>query len=140
MHERDEEDQQANQRRVRARLEVCEADPDLLEWQAYFEAEGRSESTSRPVPKVGINDLRVCDTPPVRLICEAFSPERLTAMVSRMGFERGRALDLSAPCPVTGRRWDLSDEKDQKLAKKLVKESKPYFLMLSPPCTIFSIM
>ena len=41
IHERDDEDQSENQRRVRARLEVPRGEDDVLEWQAYFESDGK---------------------------------------------------------------------------------------------------
>ena len=52
----------------------------------------------------------------------------------------GWSLDLTRSDPATGLPWDLSDPKVQQRVKRLVIESKPLFLIGSPPCTAFSRM
>ena len=49
-------------------------------------------------------------------------------------------MDIGTTDPWTGEVWDLSDRRCQKRALKLIEEHRPKFLMLSPPCTLFSIL
>ena len=52
----------------------------------------------------------------------------------------GWSLDLTRSDPKTGQAWDLSDAKVQARVKRMVMESKPLFVIGSPPCTAFSVM
>ena len=49
-------------------------------------------------------------------------------------------MDIGTTDPWTGEVWDLSDRRCQKRVLKLIEEHRPKFLMLSPPCTLFSIL
>ena len=42
--------------------------------------------------------------------------------------------------PNTGRRFDLRNSRDQKEVKRLVRRDCPTVLIVSPPCTAFSIV
>ena len=50
----------------------------------------------------------------------------------------GWSLDLTTVDPRTGERWDLSRPEVQKRVRNLVRETQPYFVIGSPPCTAFS--
>ena len=54
--------------------------------------------------------------------------------------EPGWSLDLTLNDPTTGRPWDLSCPKVQSRVKKMVVETRPFLLVGSPPCTMFSTL
>ena len=66
-------------------------------------------------------------------VTEVFSQPRIAAMASRMGLTPGRSLDLK-----TG--WDFSKRSDRKKAIELVVSEKPWLVVGSPPCTVFSML
>ena len=50
----------------------------------------------------------------------------------------GWSLDLTTKDPLTNEPWDLSKRTVQERVKKLIRESEPYCIVGSPPCTPFS--
>ena len=50
----------------------------------------------------------------------------------------GWSLDLTMNDPVTGAPWDLSRRDVQDRVRKLIRTTKPYVIIGSPPCTAFS--
>ena len=50
----------------------------------------------------------------------------------------GWSLDLTRADPATGKAWVLSKLQVQSRVTKLLRETKPLFLIGSPPCTAFS--
>lgn len=50
----------------------------------------------------------------------------------------GWSLDLTRADPTTGEPWDLSNQKVQSRVVKMINETKPLFLIGSPPCTAYS--
>ena len=52
----------------------------------------------------------------------------------------GWSLDLTVPDPVDGKPWDLSNAAKVKPLWQLVRDGKPYTIIGSPPCTVFSIL
>ena len=52
----------------------------------------------------------------------------------------GWSFDLTRANPKTGLPWDLSLESNQREVLKVVPESKPLFVIGSPPCAPFSIL
>ena len=52
----------------------------------------------------------------------------------------GWSLDLTRTDPATGQAWNLADATVQSRVTKLIAETKPLFLIGSPPCTAFSAM
>ena len=48
-------------------------------------------------------------------------------------------MDISIRYPGTGRSLELRNSKDQKDVKKMIKRGCPTVLVVSPPCTAFSI-
>ena len=50
----------------------------------------------------------------------------------------GWSLDLTLSDPLTGRPWDFSKKEVRARVRGLVRDSKPFMLIGSPPCTMFS--
>ena len=50
----------------------------------------------------------------------------------------GWSLDLTRTDPKTGKQWDLANKTVQSRVKKMIRDSKPLFVIGSPPCTAFS--
>ena len=50
----------------------------------------------------------------------------------------GYSLDLTMNDPKTGKPWDLGNASVQSRVLRLVRDTKPYFVIGSPPCTPFS--
>jgi hypothetical protein len=64
-------------------------------------------------------------------IVEIYSPKRVTAVGEEIGLRPGLSMDL-----LTG--WDFDKQSDRKAAIKYVKEVKPWLVIGSPMCTMFS--
>lgn len=73
-------------------------------------------------------------------VAEMFSPPRVNIQAARLGMSTGWSMDIGTTDPWSGKAWDLSDRRCQALALKLVCQHQPKFLMLSPPCTLFSTL
>jgi len=71
---------------------------------------------------------------------EAFSPPRLCERARSRGLKGGWSLDIIAKDPITGEMWDLSCGSRQKKAIGMLRRDKPKLLVVSPPCTLFSIL
>ena len=48
-------------------------------------------------------------------------------------------MDIVTRDPVTGKSYDLRNPKDQKEVKKMLRRDCPTVVVVSPPCTAFSI-
>ena len=72
-------------------------------------------------------------------VAEAFSPPRMAAMATRLGYKSGFSLDLTGQ-DEEGRTWDLSDKVMQDAALDLLDKHQPHLLVVSPPCTWFSTL
>ena len=55
------------------------------------------------------------------------------------GQRGGWSIAIAFKDPVTGRTYDLLNAKDQQAIRRLVKRDRPHTIVLSPPCTAFSI-
>ena len=64
-------------------------------------------------------------------ITEVYSPVRVNRVAAKFGLCAGSSMDLT-----TG--WDFSKESDIRKAWKVVKETRPFIIIGSPPCTLFS--
>ena len=73
-------------------------------------------------------------------VCEAFSVPRVTARARERNLKGGWALDVAASDPITGRSWDLLDPRNQAKVRSMIRQHRPRLLILSPPCTAFSII
>ena len=76
-------------------------------------------------------------------VAEIFSQPRICQELSGRKFEGqtlrpGWSLDLTMLDPKTGKSWDLSRPEVQSRVIKLVRDTKPYCVVSSPPCTPFS--
>ena len=71
---------------------------------------------------------------------EVFSPPRLRPQTNRFGLVAGPSIDSQWEDPVTHRRYDLLNAKDQGLVKGLSRKWKPLVLAVGPPCTYFSTL
>ena len=67
-----------------------------------------------------------------------FTPPRVAARVRDRNLLGGWSLDCNHVDPTTGRKWDLSTERDINAAWKMFYRTKPRLLICSPPCTAFS--
>ena len=71
-------------------------------------------------------------------ICEVYSPPRITeACINKV--RPGWALDLTVK-RADGRAWDFSDQAMRNEATRMVVQDKPFCLIGSPPCTMFSVL
>ena len=67
-------------------------------------------------------------------ICQEAATQRFGDVILRPGW----SLDLTTKDPETGKPWDLSDKEIQRKVKKLVRDTEPFCIVGSPPCTAFS--
>ena len=68
---------------------------------------------------------------------EIYSPPRVAEMARKLGMAQGFSLDLTCPT-AGGYRWDFWRRDCRRRALELVRAMKPYMLMLSPECRIWS--
>jgi len=85
----------------------------------------RGSGTSRSHPKFDV--------------CEVFSPPRICPYANTHGLRGGWSIDMTVREPTTGRKFDLRNSRDQKEVKRMVRRDCPTVLIVSPPCTAFSI-
>ena len=76
-------------------------------------------------------------------VSEIYSPPRVCAEAATQKFggvllRPGWSLDLTTTDPSTGMPWDLSDTRVQKKVKQLIRDTEPFCVVGSPPCTAFS--
>ena len=76
-------------------------------------------------------------------VAEVYLPPRIAeeAGLRKYGgqvLRPGWSLDLTMIDPVSGSRWDFTKADMRERALKLVRESAPFLLIGSPPCTAFS--
>ena len=63
----------------------------------------------------------------------------MSKVARQLGYSEGFALDLMTN-DEEGRPWNLADKECQERALKLQEETKPWMLIASPPCTMFSTL
>ena len=74
-----------------------------------------------------------------RMVCEVFSPPRVTDEIRRLPnitIAGGSTYDLFADR--NGRTFDFTKAADRRKGRRGIEETKPYFVIGSPPCTAFS--
>ena len=76
-------------------------------------------------------------------VAEVYSQPRIVQEAALRTYDGTRlvpgwSLDLTLCDPSTGEPWNLADLKVQARVRKLVVETKPFLLIGSPPCTMFS--
>ena len=67
-------------------------------------------------------------------ICQEATAQKFDGTTLRPGW----SLDLLTKDPTTGKPWDLSERKIQAKVIKLIKDTEPFCIVGSPPCTPFS--
>ena len=75
-------------------------------------------------------------------LSEIYSPDRVThaaKMFPKYNVAPGVAMDLTTTNP-EGESWDFTKAHHRAMARDIVEETKPLFLVGSPPCTFFSIL
>ena len=78
-------------------------------------------------------------------ISEVFSQPRVVQEAALRNYDGvrlkpGWSLDLTRDDPETGEPWDLTKKAVRKRVKELVIKTKPFMVIGSPPCTIFSAL
>ena len=68
------------------------------------------------------------------LICEVYSPPRVTSMARQMGHSGGWNLDPTVEDALGGQRWDLLDQERFEHACRRLRRDRPEVLILYPPC------
>ena len=66
-------------------------------------------------------------------VTEIFSPPRIAEAAKDLGLLPGASMDIQ-----TG--WDFSKPADRRRGVEYIKEQKPYVVMGSPPCKLFSVL
>ena len=64
-------------------------------------------------------------------ITEVYPPARINEVCQEYGLQRGSSLDLRSG-------WDFDDISHRNEAWKIIHAEKPFFIIGSPPCTMFS--
>ena len=72
-------------------------------------------------------------------VCEVFSPPSICPVASEQGLKGGWPIDMAVPESGTNRRFDLRNQKDQNEVKRRIRRDCPTVVVVSPPCTAFSI-
>ena len=72
-------------------------------------------------------------------LAEIYSPPRVVVQAEKMKMAPGFSLDFTVPGP-GGYIWDFDLMECRQRAKKLLRTTKPYFLVGSPECTPFSTL
>lgn len=72
-------------------------------------------------------------------VTEVYSRPRVVKMAMEMGLGEGCSLDLTAKAP-DGTIWDFSRIADQRKCWQLVRKCRPFLVIGSPPCRLFSAL
>lgn len=78
-------------------------------------------------------------------VAEVYSQPRIAQEATARSYDGTRlvpgwSLDLTREDPETGRPWNLADKKVQRKVQAMVRETEPFMLIGSPPCTMFSTL
>ena len=104
---------------------VYEVNTDMSNWQ--------SDHVGASLPLSKEHTRLVCASLSTEFpdVAEVYSPPRVTKRAKAHGLKPGWALDLS-----TG--WDFSKRAHRLQALRLIKDTRPSVIVLSPPCCVFS--
>ena len=72
-------------------------------------------------------------------LTEMYSPWRVNEVIKELKMRPGFSLDLTVPGP-DGKAWDFSKPSDRLKLWKLIYKHRPYFVIGSPPCTVYSAL
>ena len=78
-------------------------------------------------------------------VAEVYSQPRITQEAALRTYggttlRPGWSLDLTLNDPLTGQPWDFNKKEVRARVRGLVRDSKPFMLIGSPPCTMFSTL
>ncbi len=78
-------------------------------------------------------------------VVEIFSQPRVAQEAAMRPYDGARlvpgwSLDLTREDPETGKPWDLGKHQVREKVRKMIRQCKPYLVIGSPPCTLFSSM
>ena len=76
-------------------------------------------------------------------ISELLSQPRVTQEAAPRSYDGvrlvpGWSLDLTREDPLTGKPWDLAQHAVRERVRKMVRDTAPFLIIGSPPCTMFS--
>ena len=76
-------------------------------------------------------------------VVELYSQPRIVQEASMREYDGTRlvpgwSLDLTLNDPETGRPWDFSLHQVREKVRKMIRDTKPFLVICSPPCTMFS--
>jgi len=76
-------------------------------------------------------------------VAEIFSQPRVTQEAALRSYDGvrltpGWSLDLTRDDPLTGKPWDLAKSAVRERVREMVRETAPFLVIGSPPCTMFS--
>ena len=66
-------------------------------------------------------------------LADVFSPPHIADAAKEMGLAPGESMDLLS-------KWDFDKTADRKRAIAYIKESRPFLVVGTPPCTLFSVL
>ena len=74
-------------------------------------------------------------------VAEVFSPPRVAQEAVMSSYDGARltpgwSLDLTREDPLTGQPWDLGKKEVRQRVRRLVRDTAPFLLIGSPPCTM----
>ena len=75
------------------------------------------------------------------IVSEIYSPPRVTELIKRARMKHvmpGLALDITVNDPLDNQPWDFSLEHKRRRARQLIREQRPYLVIGSPMCKMFS--
>ena len=73
-------------------------------------------------------------------MAEVFSPPRLTVRFARHRLRQGLSADINEPGQLSNRTFGLLKTTDRIALMTWIKKKKPKFIMLCPPCRMFSTL
>ena len=71
-------------------------------------------------------------------VSEVYSQSRIAQQAAMQKLQLGWSLDLTMDDPVTGKAWNMGDPATRSRVRSLVRDTKPFMLIGSSPCTMFS--
>ncbi len=100
----------------------------------------RGTKELKPILKIGPSHGHAAGKKTSRYdVCEVFSPPRICPVATEQGLRGGWSIDMAVPEPGTKRRFDLRNQRDQNEVKRRIRRDGPTVVVVSPPCTAFSI-
>ena len=103
--------------------------------------ESLDEAWTRKILKKSVQEARQIPNKAAKkgniTVGEVYSPPRMAKAAEKLGMTAEFSLDLST-VDEQGQPWDFSSASAREKALRLVDDTKPNLLVVSPPCTMFS--